>query len=100
MQRRPPPPPEWAFARSTDNKVGHSVLASEVDEGSCHFLPLEHDDHASHTATVGLTPNLFLIGAGLSARTLRTVGWRPLLQGMLLWVFISVPSLGIIMRFV
>ncbi len=54
----------------------------------------------SHTATVGLTLTLFLIGAGLSARTLRKVGWRPLLQGVLLWVFISVASLGIILRFV
>ena len=54
----------------------------------------------SHTATVGLTLTLFLIGAGLSARTLRSVGWRPLLQGVLLWVFISVVSLGIILRFV
>ena len=54
----------------------------------------------SHTATIGLTLTLFLIGAGLSARTLRQVGWRPLLQGVLLWVFISVASLGIILRFV
>ena len=54
----------------------------------------------SHTATVGLTLTLFLIGAGLSAQTLRTVGWRPLLQGVVLWVFISVASLGIILRFV
>ncbi len=54
----------------------------------------------SHTATVGLTLTLFLIGAGLSAQTLRQVGWRPLLQGVLLWVFISVASLGIILRFV
>ena len=54
----------------------------------------------SHTATVGLTLTLFLIGAGLSARTLRQVGWRPLLQGVLLWVFISTASLGIILRFV
>ena len=54
----------------------------------------------SHTATVGLTLTLFLIGAGLSAKTLRQVGWRPLLQGVLLWVFISVASLGIILRFV
>ena len=54
----------------------------------------------SHTATVGLILTLFLIGAGLSAETLRSVGWRPLLQGVLLWVFISVASLRIIMRFV
>lgn len=54
----------------------------------------------SHAATVGLTLTLFLIGGGLSARTLRSVGWRPMLQGVLLWVFISVASLGIIIRFV
>ncbi len=54
----------------------------------------------SHTATVGLTLTLFLIGVGLSAQTLRQVGWRPLLQGVLLWVFISVASLGIVLRFV
>ena len=51
-------------------------------------------------AIVGLTLTLFLIDAGLSARTLRIVGWRPLLQGVLPWVFTSVASLGIIMRFV
>ncbi len=54
----------------------------------------------AHTATVGLTQTLLLIGAGLSARTLRQVGWRPLLQGVLLWGFISVASLGIVLRFV
>ena len=54
----------------------------------------------SHTATIGLTLTLFLIGAGLSARTLRSIGWRPLLQGVVLWVFISVASLGVILRFV
>ena len=53
----------------------------------------------SQAATVGLTLTLFLIGAGLSAQTLRRVGWRPLLQGVILWVFISVASLGIVMRF-
>jgi uncharacterized membrane protein YadS len=53
-----------------------------------------------HVATTGLTLTLFLIGAGLSAKTLRTVGWRPFLQGVLLWLFISVVSLAIIARFV
>ena len=54
----------------------------------------------SHAAATGLTLTLFLIGAGLSAGTLRSVGWRPLLQGVVLWVFISVASLGLIMRLV
>jgi uncharacterized membrane protein YadS len=54
----------------------------------------------AHLAIIGLTLTLFLIGAGLSVRHLRRVGWRPLLQGLLLWVFISVASLVIIIRFV
>ena len=51
-----------------------------------------------HVATSGLTLTLFLIGAGLSAKTLRAVGWRPFLQGVLLWLFISVLSLAVIVR--
>jgi uncharacterized membrane protein YadS len=51
-------------------------------------------------ARTGLTLTLFLIGAGLSAKTLRAVGWRPLLQGVLLWLFISAASLAFIARFV
>ena len=53
-----------------------------------------------HVATTGLTLTLFLIGAGLSAKTLRTVGWQPFLQGVVLWLFISVVSLAVIVRFV
>lgn len=48
-------------------------------------------------ATLGLTLTLFLIGAGISARTLRVVGWRPLLQGMALWFAISAGSLAVIL---
>jgi uncharacterized integral membrane protein (TIGR00698 family) len=51
-------------------------------------------------ATTGLTLTLFLIGAGLSAKTLRAVGWRPFVQGVLLWLFISAVSLAVIVRFV
>jgi len=53
-----------------------------------------------HVATTGLTLTLFLIGAGLSAKTLRAVGWRPFLQGVALWLFISVVSLAVVVRFV
>ena len=49
-----------------------------------------------HLATVGLTLTLFLIGGGMSLVMLREVGWRPLAQGVILWVFISVGSLGVI----
>ncbi len=42
---------------------------------------------------LGLTVTLFLIGTGISRATLREVGWRPLAQGVLLWVLVGVTSL-------
>jgi uncharacterized membrane protein YadS len=50
----------------------------------------------SRLARLGLTATLFLIGTGLSLATLREVGHRPLIQGVLLWLLISVVSLGLI----
>lgn len=42
---------------------------------------------------VGLVATLFLIGTGISRSTLKEVGWRPLLQGVLLWFAVGVTSL-------
>jgi uncharacterized integral membrane protein (TIGR00698 family) len=42
---------------------------------------------------LGLTATLFLIGSGISLATLREVGWRPLLQGVLLWLGVGLTSL-------
>ena len=42
---------------------------------------------------LGLTVTLFLIGTGISRRTLEEVGWRPLAQGVLLWILVGVTSL-------
>lgn len=44
-------------------------------------------------AKAGLTVTLFLIGASLSRETLRAVGVKPLIQGILLWVAISILGL-------
>lgn len=41
----------------------------------------------------GLTLTLFLIGAGLSKSTIQTIGWKPFLQGIILWILISCVSL-------
>ena len=43
-----------------------------------------------------LTVTLFFIGASLSRDVLRTVGLRPLVQGVLLWMVISLGTLGYI----
>ena len=46
---------------------------------------------------LGLKLTLFLIGAGLSLRALKTVGWQPIVQGVLLWIAIGFSSLGVIL---
>lgn len=49
-------------------------------------------------AEKGLTLALFLIGSGLSVQALKSVGWRPLLQGIVLWGAISSVSLLVILH--
>ncbi len=44
-------------------------------------------------AQKGLTLTLFLIGAGSSYKMLKSVGYKPLLQGVILWIFISTTAL-------
>ncbi|HKT48549.1 MAG TPA: putative sulfate exporter family transporter [Candidatus Acidoferrales bacterium] len=45
---------------------------------------------------LGLTATLFLIGSSISRATLKEVGWRPLLQGIVLWAVVGVSSLYLI----
>ena len=49
-------------------------------------------------ARLGLTITLFLIGAGLSRKSIAAVGARPLILGILLWIVISSVSLFAVMR--
>jgi uncharacterized integral membrane protein (TIGR00698 family) len=51
-----------------------------------------------HLGILGLTVTLYLIGTGLSAKTIREVGMRPLLQGVLLWIVVGVGSLSLILN--
>jgi uncharacterized integral membrane protein (TIGR00698 family) len=44
----------------------------------------------------GLTVTLYLIGTGISKPTLKQVGARPLLQGILLWAVVAISSLALI----
>jgi len=44
----------------------------------------------------GLTVTLYLIGTGISRSTLKEVGVRPLLQGILLWAIVAISSLLLI----
>ncbi|NTW49077.1 MAG: putative sulfate exporter family transporter [Chlorobiales bacterium] len=55
--------------------------------------------YAVHIAKSGLTVTLFLIGAGLSVKVLKKVGWKPLLQGVLVWAAIAIGTLFMILNY-
>jgi uncharacterized integral membrane protein (TIGR00698 family) len=53
-----------------------------------------------HLAKAGLAATLFLIGASLSPGMLKSVGWRPFVHGIALWLVVSVLSLWAIRHWV
>jgi uncharacterized integral membrane protein (TIGR00698 family) len=58
------------------------------------YVPVigEQATNIKTVASIGLAVALYLIGAGITRKTLQQVGIRPLVQGLLLWGFISVAS--------
>ncbi|MGC1266842.1 MAG: putative sulfate exporter family transporter [Candidatus Acidiferrum sp.] len=59
------------------------------------YVPVvNHFSHALFSlGRLGLTATLFLIGTGISRATLKEVGWRPMLQGIILWLAVGITSL-------
>jgi uncharacterized integral membrane protein (TIGR00698 family) len=53
---------------------------------------------AGSLSKTGLILALYLIGSNISRATLRSVGVRPLLHGMLLWLIVTAISLGLIYK--
>ena len=57
-------------------------------------------NHLSHyvvaAAKSGLSLTLFLIGSGLTQKVLRSVGIKPFIQGVVLWIIISTVTLWVI----
>lgn len=51
---------------------------------------------AVKVAKIGLTATLFLIGSGISVATIKSVGYRALLQGIILWLLVLMGSLWLI----
>lgn len=90
------------LAKSNSSKIkipwfiGIFVLAMVLNS----YIPAIHPiaPYLVAIAKAGLTLTLFLIGAGLSFSMLKTVGIRPLLQGVILWVVISVAALWAVMQ--
>jgi uncharacterized integral membrane protein (TIGR00698 family) len=62
------------------------------------YLPLFQAYYPTlrHLGIIGLTVTLYLIGTGISIQTLKEVGARPLVQGVLLWIAVALGSLQLI----
>lgn len=75
--------------------IGLFILAMIINT----YFPIVHyaSKEIVDLAKTGLTITLFLIGAGLSKSVLKSVGFKPLLQGIILWIVISVVALWAVM---
>jgi uncharacterized integral membrane protein (TIGR00698 family) len=89
------------FVKSDSTKIripyfiGFYILAMAVST----YIPSLVQEYAILVmiAKKGLTITLFLIGAGLSLETMKSVGVKPLVQGVLLWLLISVLSIIVVL---
>lgn len=70
------------------------LLASVLSTYVTRFAPAYAD--MNHLGKLGLTATLFLIGTSLSRKTLKQVGFRPLVQGVVLWIIVGCASLAAI----
>jgi uncharacterized integral membrane protein (TIGR00698 family) len=77
--------------------IGLFVLAMFANT----YLPFVQDisSYLTTIAKSGLTLTLFLIGCGLSKEVLASVGYKPLLQGIVLWLLISSMALWVVISF-
>lgn len=59
------------------------------------YVPAIHliSNYIVNISKGALTVTLFLIGCGLSGKTVMSVGWKPVLQGLILWVIVSTVTL-------
>jgi uncharacterized integral membrane protein (TIGR00698 family) len=74
------------------------LLASMIRTYSPPWIFPSIFDSLVNLAKAGMTVTLFLIGASLSREMLKNVGMRPLIQGIILWLIISVGTLIAVMQ--
>lgn len=69
-------------------------LAAIANTYAPSFAPVWHV--LSKMGKLGLTATLYLIGTGISLATVKQVGPRPLIQGVVLWIVVASTSLWLI----
>ena len=70
--------------------LGASILSTYLPRYAANYADM------NRLGRSGLTATLFLIGTSLSRQTLRQVGLRPFLQGVVLWILVGSASLAAI----
>ena len=65
------------------------------------YLPFieDYSGYIIEIAKKGLTVTLFLIGCGLNRNLIKSAGLKPIIQGVMLWVFIASMALWTVMNF-
>ena len=76
--------------------IGYFILALIANT----YIPFvqKMSPYLVDAAKIGLTLTLFLIGTSLSRKVIQAVGIKPLIQGVILWVTISVVALYVVMH--
>jgi len=71
--------------------IGLFVLAMIANT----YIPFvqQYNHYLTNFAKAGLTLTLFLIGCGLNRKTISSVGFKPLIQGVILWIIIASAAL-------
>lgn len=97
----------WWLKRTSKNEVADGKTASPFPYFILGFIAAsvirtyvpaigEFAPNIKMVASVGLAVALYLIGSGITRKTLQNVGFRPLIQGVVLWLFISVASFFVV----
>lgn len=76
--------------------IGYFILALIANT----YLPFvqQISPYIVDIAKIGLTLTLFLIGTSLSTKVIKAVGVKPLIQGVILWVTISIVALYVVIH--
>ena len=91
--------PEDAGATKKAGKKPWFILGFLLVAAAVTWIPALRapGEWVAYGARRSLVLTLFLIGAGLSRDSLKQVGHRPLLQGVVLWIIVSGATLGAIL---
>ncbi|MGC1386077.1 MAG: putative sulfate exporter family transporter [Candidatus Acidiferrales bacterium] len=90
----------WALAKHSKTKIQWPwfilffCLAAVANTYLPDAAPTWHV--LSKLGKLGLTATLFLIGSGISLATVKEVGPRPMMQGVILWIVVASTSLWLI----